>query len=166
MIRVSSRNGGYLMVNNIETALIDPLYACLQKERFVTIATIDHETGSPNVNAISWVYAPDRDRIFFVIEQRSRIFENIKKHPAIVMNIIANESTYSINGYAHLIAERLEDIPLKLGIIELTISEIRDVMFYGSKISSEPLYEKTYDEIAAAKLDQQVLELMRKKACQ
>jgi uncharacterized pyridoxamine 5'-phosphate oxidase family protein len=152
------------MANKVETALIDPLYEGLQKERFVTIATIDNETGSPNVSAISWVFAPDRDRIFFAIDQRSRIVENIKQHPAIVLNMIANESTYSINGNAHLKEEKLEDVPLKLALIELSISEVRDVMFYGSKISTEPHYEKTYDEKAAAKLDNQVLDAMKKKA--
>lgn len=151
------------MANLIETVLIDPLYLSLQKERFVTIATIDYETGSPIVIAISWVFAPDRDRIFFAIDQDSRIIENIKKHPAIVMNIIANESTYSINGYAHLIEESLENVQIKLSLIELTISEVRDVMFYGSKISLEPKIEKTYDEFAAAKLDNQVLEAMKKR---
>jgi hypothetical protein len=152
------------MANKVETELIDPLFDGLQKERFVTIATIDHETNSPNVSAISWVYAPGRDRIFIAIDQRSRIVENIKQHPAIVLNMIANESTYSINGNAHIKEERLEGVPLKLALIELTISEVRDVMFYGSKISSEPLYEKTYDEKAAAKLDKQVLIAMKNNA--
>ncbi|MGM7720224.1 pyridoxamine 5'-phosphate oxidase family protein [uncultured Metabacillus sp.] len=152
------------MANKVETALIDPLYDCLQKERFVTIATIDHETGSPNVSAISWVFAPDRDRVFFAIDQRSRIVENIKKHPAIVLSLIANESIYSINGNAHLKEERLDHVPLKLALIELTISEVRDAMFYGSKIATEPQYEKTYDEKAAAKLDKQVLDAMKSKA--
>lgn len=152
------------MANKVETELIDPLFNGLQKERFVTIATIDHETNSPNVSAISWVYAPNRDRIFFAIDLRSRIVENIKQHPAIVLNMIANESTYSINGNAHIKEERLEGVPLKLALIELTISEVRDVMFYGSKISSEPLYEKTYDEKAAAKLDKQVLIAMKNNA--
>lgn len=152
------------MANKVETALIDPLYEGLQKERFVTIATIDHETGSPNVSAISWVFAPNRDRIFLAIDQRSRIVENIKQHPAIVLNMIANESTYSINGNGHLKEEILEDIPLKLALIELSISEVRDVMFYGSKIATEPHYVKTYDEKAAAKLDKQVLDAMKKKA--
>jgi hypothetical protein len=163
MIDVSTGNGGYLMANLIETVLIDPLYLSLQKERFVTVGTIDYETGSPIVIAISWVFAPDRDRIFFAIDQDSRIIENIKKHPAIVMNIIANESTYSINGFAHLIEESLENVQIKLSLIELTISEVRDVMFYGSKISLEPKIEKTYDEFAAAKLDNQVLEAMKKR---
>ncbi|TXC92096.1 hypothetical protein FS935_06870 [Metabacillus litoralis] len=151
------------MANKIETSLIDPLFNSLQKERFVTIASIDYETGSPNVSAISWVYAPDTNRILFAIDQKSRIVDNIKKHPAIVLNLIANESTYSINGNAHIKEDQLENIPLKLSLIELGISEVRDVMFYGSRISSEPQYDKTYDEKAAAKLDKQVLQAMKDK---
>ncbi|MBM7603474.1 hypothetical protein JOC75_001444 [Metabacillus crassostreae] len=151
------------MANKIETSLIDPLFKSLQKERFVTIASIDYETGSPNVSAISWVYSPDAHRILFAIDQKSRIVDNIKKHPAIVLNLIANESTYSINGNAHIKEDQLDNIPLKLSLIELGISEVRDVMFYGSRISVEPQYDKTYDEKAAAKLDKQVLQAMKDK---
>ncbi len=149
------------MANKVETTLIDPLYEALQKERFVTISTIDHETGAPNVSAISWVFAPDRKRILLAIDQRSRMVDNIKKHPAVVLTIIANESTYSINGNAHLRVEKLKEVPLKLTLIELSILEVRDVMFYGSKISIEPQYEKTYDEKAAAKLDKQVIDAVK-----
>ncbi len=149
------------MANKVETTLIDPLYEALQKERFVTLSTIDHETGAPNVSAISWVFAPDRKRILLAIDQRSRIVDNIKKHPAVVLTIIANESTYSINGNAHLRVEKLKEVPLKLTLIELSILEVRDVMFYGSKISIEPQYEKTYDEKAAAKLDKQVIDAVK-----
>lgn len=152
------------VANKVETSLIDPLFECLQKEQFLTIATIDHETSAPYVSAISWVYAPDKKRVFIAIDQRSRIVENIKKHPAIVLTLIANESTYSINGNAHLKVDKLEGVPLKLTLIELRISEVRDVMFYGSKISKEPKYDKTYDEKAATKLDQQVLQAMKENA--
>lgn len=151
------------MANKVETSLIDPLYNSLQKERFVTISSIDYETGAPNVSAISWVYAPDKNRILFSIDQKSRIVDNIKKHPAIVLHLIANESTYSINGNAHIKEDKLDNIPLKLSLIELRISEVRDVMFYGSRISVEPQYDKTYDEKAAAKLDKQVLQAMKDK---
>ncbi|MBD1380940.1 pyridoxamine 5'-phosphate oxidase family protein [Metabacillus arenae] len=150
------------MANKVETSLIEPLYQALQKERFVTVATVDHETGGPNVTSISWVYAPDTERVYFAIDLRSRIVENIKKHPSTVINVIANESTYSIIGNAHLKIEKLDEVPLKLALIEVNISEVRDVMFYGSKISVDPQYEKTYDERAAAKLDQQVLSAMKK----
>lgn len=150
------------MANKVETKLIQPLFDNLQKERFAVFATLDHETGSPNVSAVSWVYAPDLERVYLAVDNRSRIVENVKKHPAAVITLLANESTYSINGHAHVKIEKLEGVPLKLALIEIKISEVRDVMFYGSKISAEPAYEKTYDEKAAAKLDSQVLEAMKK----
>ncbi|MCM3160350.1 pyridoxamine 5'-phosphate oxidase family protein [Metabacillus litoralis] len=152
------------MANKVEPVLIEPLFNALQQERYVTLATIDYETGSPNISAISWVFAPETNRIFLAIDQRSRIIDNIKKHPAVVLNLIANESTYSINGNAHLKGERLEEVPLKLALIEISIIEVRDVMFYGSKISAEPQYEKTYDEKAASKLDKQVLDALKNHA--
>lgn len=67
------------MANEVEQKLIEPLFQALQKERFVTVATIDHETGGPNVSAISWVYAPSEDRLYFAVDNRSRIVQNIQK---------------------------------------------------------------------------------------
>jgi uncharacterized pyridoxamine 5'-phosphate oxidase family protein len=150
------------MANQVEPILTSGLFDNLQKERFVTISTIDHETGGPNVNAISWVFAPDQKHIRFAIDNRSRIVQNIKKNPLIVLTMIATESTYSINGEALIKIEKLKDVPLKLALVEITVEEVRDVMFYGSKISAEPKYEKTYDAEAAAKLDRQVMESIKK----
>lgn len=152
------------MANQVEQKLIQPLYDCLQKEHFVTIATIDYETGGPTVNAMSWVYAPDVQRIYFSVDNRSQIVKNVKANPLVVINIIENESTYSIKGRVVLKEEKLEGVPLKLALFELRIDEVRDVMFYGSKISIEPKYVKTYDEKAAAKLDKQVIDAMKNKA--
>jgi flavin reductase (DIM6/NTAB) family NADH-FMN oxidoreductase RutF len=149
------------MANQVEPKLIQPLYEALQKERFVTLATIDYETGGPNISAISWVYASDEDRILFAVDNRSRIVKNIKNNPLVVMNLIANESTYSIAGKASVIIEKMEGVPLKLALVEILIDEVRDVMFYGSKISVEPKYEKTYDAQAAAKLDKQVMDALK-----
>jgi uncharacterized pyridoxamine 5'-phosphate oxidase family protein len=150
------------MVNQVEPKLIKPLYDELQKERFVTLATVDYETGGPNVSAISWVLAKDDSTIYFAVDNRSRILENIKKNNQAVLNIIANESTYSIQGEALIKEERLNDVPLKLALVEITIQSVRDVMFYGSKIVSEPKYDKTYDKDAAARLDKQVMDAMKK----
>lgn len=47
------------MANQVETELTDELLPLLRQERYVTIATVDHENGGPNVNAISWVYGHD-----------------------------------------------------------------------------------------------------------
>ncbi|OIJ09759.1 hypothetical protein BKP35_14815 [Anaerobacillus arseniciselenatis] len=150
------------MANQVEQILTDELFQLLQKERFVTIATVDHETGAPNISAISWVYAPKKEAVRFAVDNRSRIIENIKANPHAVLNIIGNESTYSISGTAQVKVEKLEEVPLKLALVEITISEVRDVMFYGSKISVEPEYEKTYDKEAADKLDLQVMTAMKK----
>ncbi|WP_226675546.1 pyridoxamine 5'-phosphate oxidase family protein [Mesobacillus jeotgali] len=150
------------MANQVEPKLIKPLVDELQKERFVTLATVDHETGGPNVSAISWVLAKDEGTIYFAVDNRSRIIENIKSNDKAVINLIANESTYSISGTASVKQEKLEGVPLKLALVEINISEVRDVMFYGSKIVAEPQYDKTYDKDAAARLDNQVMDAMRK----
>ncbi|PLS06411.1 pyridoxamine 5'-phosphate oxidase family protein [Neobacillus cucumis] len=150
------------MANQVEPKLIQPLFDELQKERFVTLATVDYETGGPNVSAISWVLAKDESTIYFAVDNRSRILENINKNNKVVINLIANESTYSIQGEASLKEERLPEVPLKLALVEVAITEVRDVMFYGSKIVTEVQYDKTYDKKAAERLDNQVMEAMKK----
>ncbi|NMD71945.1 hypothetical protein HHO41_16720 [Bacillus sp. DNRA2] len=149
------------MVNQVEAKLMKPLFDQLQSERFATLATIDFETGGPNVSAISWVLAANEDSVLFAVDNRSRIIQNINQNSKVVLNIIANESTYSIAGDASVLQEKLEGVPLKLALVSINITEVRDVMFYGSKISVEPQYDKTYDKVAAAKLDKQVMDAMR-----
>ncbi|MCT8139074.1 pyridoxamine 5'-phosphate oxidase family protein [Anaerobacillus sp. CMMVII] len=150
------------MANQVEAVLTDELFQILQKERFVTIATVDYETKGPNVSAISWVLAPTKDKIYFAVDNRSRIIQNINQNALVVLNIIGNESTYSISGTANVKVEKMDEVPLKLALVEIQIKEVRDVMFYGSKISVEPQYEKTYDKEAAEKLDNQVMTAMKK----
>jgi uncharacterized pyridoxamine 5'-phosphate oxidase family protein len=151
-----------MMANQVEPRLIKPLVDELQKERFVTLATVDFESGGPNVSAISWILAKDEETIYFAVDNKSRIIQNITHNNKVVINLIANESTYSIQGEASLKAERLREVPLKLALVEMHINEVRDVMFYGSKIVTEPQYDKTYDKNAAARLDAQVMEAIRK----
>lgn len=150
------------MANQVEPKLIKPLFDELQKERFVTLATVDFESNGPNISAISWVLAVADDTIYFSVDNRSRIIENIKHNNKVVVNLIANESTFSISGEATIKHEKLAGVPLKLALVEIEIKEVRDVMFYGSKITVEPQYDKTYDKDAAARLDRQVLEAMKK----
>ncbi|MBD8068439.1 pyridoxamine 5'-phosphate oxidase family protein [Bacillus sp. PS06] len=150
------------MANQVEDHLIEPLKAYLQKERLVTISTVDHLTGGPNVNAISWVYASDERHVLFAVDSRSKIVKNVEGNHHVVITMIANDSIYSISGKATIIQETLEEVPLKLSVAKLEINEVRDVMFYGSKISLEPVYEKTYDALAAAKLDNQVMAALKK----
>ncbi|UII57267.1 pyridoxamine 5'-phosphate oxidase family protein [Cytobacillus spongiae] len=150
------------MVNQVEPKLVKPLFDELQKERFVTIATVDHETNGPNVSAISWVFAKDEESVYFAVDNRSRIVQNIRANHKVVINVIANESTYSISGDAIIKVEKMDDVPLKLALVQININEVRDVMFYGSKITVEPEYDKTYDKDAATRLDRQVMDALKK----
>ncbi|WP_100404610.1 pyridoxamine 5'-phosphate oxidase family protein [Bacillus solitudinis] len=150
------------MANQVEKGLTDDLFTLLQKERYVTLSTVDFEKKTPNVNAISWVFAPNKEFVRFAIDNRSRIVENIKANPGVVLTLIGNESTYSIAGEALVAIEKLDEVPLKLAMIEVRVEEVRDVMFYGAKIITEPSYDKTYDAQAAAKLDRQVMDALKK----
>lgn len=150
------------MANRVENELTDELMPLLSQEQYVILATVDHETGGPNVNAISWVFAKDNKIVRFSVDNRSRIVENIRKQPRVTVTLIGAGSTYSITGDAKIIREKMEDVPLKLALVEILVKEVRDVMFYGSRIMSGPKYEKTYDKDAADKLDNQVMEAMKK----
>ncbi|WP_026690070.1 pyridoxamine 5'-phosphate oxidase family protein [Alteribacter aurantiacus] len=149
------------MANQVETVLTEEILPLLQQERYVTLATVDHQTEGPNVNAISWVYAPDNGSIRFAVDNRSRIVENIRKQPKVTVTLVGNGSTYAIAGTAQIQVEKMAGIPLKLSLVEMKVEEVRDVMFYGSRMSQEPKYEKTYDKEAAEKLDRQVLDAIR-----
>ncbi|WP_078547377.1 pyridoxamine 5'-phosphate oxidase family protein [Litchfieldia alkalitelluris] len=150
------------MANQVEERLTQPLFDYLQKERLVTISTIDHHSGGPNVNAISWIYALNHNEIIFAVNSRSKIIENIRNNANLVITIIYNESVYSISGKGFIQKEQLDKVPLKLAAVKFTIEEVRDIMFYGAQITILPKYEKTYDSLAAEKLDNQVMEAMKK----
>ncbi|WP_227935678.1 pyridoxamine 5'-phosphate oxidase family protein [Alkalihalobacillus deserti] len=150
------------MANQVEQGLTEEMLPLLQKEQYVTISTVDFEMGTPNVHAISWVYAPDLQTVRFSVDNRSRIIKNILANKGIVITLIAKGSTYSIAGDAKILSEEMNNIPLKLALLEVDVTEVRDVMFYGSKMSTEPKYIKTYDAQAAAKLDRQVMEALKK----
>ncbi|MBU9720490.1 MULTISPECIES: pyridoxamine 5'-phosphate oxidase family protein [Bacillaceae] len=150
------------MANQVETKLTEELLPLLRQEQYVTLATVDFENGGPNVNAISWVYAQDETKIRFSVDNRSRIVENIRKEPRVTLTLVGAGSTYSIAGKAKILQEKMEDVPLKLALMEIDVAEVRDVMFYGARITQEPKYEKTYDKDAAEKLDKQVMAAMKK----
>ncbi len=150
------------MVNQVEPSLTQRLYDYLQQERFVLLSTVDFETEGPNVSALSWVLAKDKQTIVFAVDNRSRIIHNINKNNKITINVIVEESSYSISGNASMQQERINGIPLPIALIQLNIKEVRDVMFYGSKITTQPEYDKTYDLEAAARLDRQVMDAMKK----
>ena len=98
------------------------------------LSTIDFETGGPNVSAISWVFAKDKHTILFAVDNRSRIVQNIQSNQKLSL------MSWRLNLHIRLVVmrpikeDKIEDIPLKLALIQIDIKEVRDVMFYGSKI--------------------------------
>ncbi|MFB5660716.1 pyridoxamine 5'-phosphate oxidase family protein [Alteribacillus sp. HJP-4] len=150
------------MANRVETSLSTELQTYLQQERYVAVSTVDHETGGPAVRAISWVYAIGDKQIRFSIDNRSRLVEDIKANDQIVLTVICKGSTYAISGRGRIFEEKMSDVPIKLALIETEVIEVRDIMFYGGKMTAEPDYEKMYDAEAAAKLDSQVMNALKR----
>lgn len=144
------------------TALPETLFEELQKEKFVLLATVDAETNSPQMNAISWVYAVSPTRIRFAVDKRSRIIANLQANRFVSLSFFGSGSFHTATGNAVIVTDALEEVPFKLTCVDVEIETLRDAMFYGSKISVEPEYEKTYDQRAAAKLDGQVYNAMKK----
>ncbi|MFZ4450289.1 pyridoxamine 5'-phosphate oxidase family protein [Salibacterium aidingense] len=150
------------MPNKVESSLSSELLTLLRQERYVTLSTVDHETNSPSVSAISWLYALDQKTLRFCVESRSIILDNLKKNNQMVITFIGNGSTYAISGKGKILAEEIENMPIKLALIECSVEEVKDIMFYGAKMIHEPEFEKTYDAEAASKLDSQVMDAMKR----
>lgn len=144
------------------TALSEQLYSLLQQEAFVILTTVDAESGSLTANAISWVYAADTKRLRFAVDGRSRIIANVKANPHVSVAVFAAETLYAITGLARVVVDGLDGVPFKLAAIDIDIQEVRDAMYYGSRISVRPETEKTYDQRAADKLDGQVFDALKK----
>jgi hypothetical protein len=144
------------------TALSEPLFTALQKEILVLLSTIDAETGAPSTTAVSWLYATEPNTLRFAVDQRSRLIANIRNNALVNVTLFAEGTVHAIYGSATIIIDALEAVPFKLACVDVAISAVRDAMFYGSRISVTPEYEKTYDKRAAEKLDGQVFDAMRK----
>ena len=149
------------MANSIEKSISPTLLKSFNEERLVLVSSVNAGNQSPNMNAISWFIALDEETVRFAVDQRSWIVSNIEKNELVSCSLFANETIYSITGKATILTSKLPDIPLKLACIEVKVDEVKNIMFYGSKISVEPGYVKTYDEKAAKKLDDLVIKSLR-----
>lgn len=149
-------------MSEIITSLDEKLFSELQNEKLVLLHTIDSDTGSPTSSAISWVYAPNVETVRFAVDQRSRLVANVKANAKVSLTIFANNTVNIVYGQALVVTDALEEVPFKLTCVDIQIESVRDGMFYGSRISVEPAYEKTYDKRAAEKLDSEVFAAMKK----
>lgn len=144
------------------TALPETIMEQLQHETFVILNTIDSETGNITANAISWIIAASPETLRIAIDQRSRLINNIKADGRVTLSLFAAGSFYSIQGRAAVKHDRLEDVSIKLACIEVEVVSVFEAMFYGSRITVAPEFERTYDKRAADKLDAQVFAALKK----
>ncbi|RXZ77131.1 hypothetical protein EBB07_33175 [Paenibacillaceae bacterium] len=144
------------------TAISESLYDRLQTEAFVLLHTIDAEHESPTSSAISWVYAPDPQRLRIAIDGRSRIVANLTARSDVCVTVFAAGSVQAVYGQAALVTDQLNNVPFNIVCFDIHISALRDAMFYGARLAALPEYENTYDKRAAEKLDGQVFDAMKK----
>ncbi|WP_438433387.1 pyridoxamine 5'-phosphate oxidase family protein [Gorillibacterium sp. sgz500922] len=146
----------------ITTALSEQLFPLLQQERLVLLSTVDPATGAPQTRAISWVYAPEPGRLRFAVDRKSSILSHVKAQPKVTAAFFGAGRIHVVSGSARIVREELAEVPLELACLDIGIEEVRDGLFHGARIAAEPVLEKTYDERAASKLDDQVFAAMKK----
>ncbi|WP_020615602.1 pyridoxamine 5'-phosphate oxidase family protein [Paenibacillus daejeonensis] len=144
------------------TALNDELFTHLQQQSFVLLHTTDAELGRPTSSAISWIYAPTRDKLRFAIDTRSSLSENLEANPHVCVTVFASGGVYTVHGRAVRVVPVLEDVPFEVSCFDIEIDSWRNAMYAGSRLAAAPVSEKTYDQRAADKLDGQVFDAMRK----
>lgn len=131
-------------------------------ETLVLLSTMDRETQTPSISAISWVKVFQADRIRFAATNNSRVVANIKENPRVTLCVIGLGTVYSIVGTCHILEEKMDGVAMPLAKIEVNVSAIFESMFWGAKITQAPQFEKTFDPQKAKALDNQVFESLLK----
>jgi flavin reductase (DIM6/NTAB) family NADH-FMN oxidoreductase RutF len=143
-----------------QNKLNDELINLLQGEKMVSLITIDEETGQPDLTTISWVLADSTgERINFAIGHNAASAKNVQNNPNVILGVIGAGSCFSIKGKG-TVSDVIEKT-MKMRVVNVEIETVEDIMFYGSKVTVEPEYEKTYKKELADKLDHEVYEVLR-----
>ncbi|MGO0059179.1 pyridoxamine 5'-phosphate oxidase family protein [Brevibacillus fluminis] len=142
----------------VQNAVSPELAQYLNGDKLVLLSTVDAETNTPSISAISWVKTVDPGTIRFAVAANSRIVGNVKANPRATICVIGLETVYSITGTVTVREEPMEGIQMKLVKLELSIDNIFESMFWGSKIVQEPAYEKTQMIEKSKELDEQVFQ--------
>ncbi|WP_079476058.1 pyridoxamine 5'-phosphate oxidase family protein [Marinococcus halophilus] len=150
------------MASRVFDELPEEIVYLLKQEQYVTVSTINQKNSTPDIHAVSWVYASSSRMLRFAVDARASVMKNLRASPGMAMTVIGGGTTYSIAGRGKILTTEVNGISFPLAIIEVEVVEVKDVMFYGSRMISGPVFEKTYDLEAADELDNKVLEAMKK----
>jgi len=138
--------------NELSQEMVDSL----QGKTIVLLNLFDRDSGQAYTSALSWVYGVDRRTIRFAIDSKSDAIAMIDKDPRINLAFIGLESVYNISGKAAVKTRVTENISLKMAVVEVKVEEVRDIIFYGGKIVTDPAFIKTYKEELIVKLDNEI----------
>lgn len=137
------------------------LIAFLQEARLVLVTTIDADTQWPSNNLITWVYARDGETLFLAAEARGRIMRNIRADERVLLTFMSGESCYTVEGKAKVAAEEVPGVSLKLAVAQVKVQAVRDVTFWGGRLTALPEYDVTYERSLKQKLDGGVFAAMK-----
>ena len=145
-----------------QSRLNNELIDLLQGEKIVSLITRDNETGQPDLAMISWVLAKSTGgHIHFAIGHNASSAKNIQSDPHVILGVIGAGGCFSIKGKGK-VSEIIEKT-IKVRVVSVEIDLVEDVMFYGGKVTTEPVYEKTYNKSLAEKLDNEIYSLLREE---
>ena len=147
--------------NLAPSALSPELVAFLQEARLVLVTSLDAETQWPSNNLITWVYAKDAETLFLAAEAKGRIMRNIRADGRLLLTFMAGESCYTVEGTGAVATEEVPGVSLKLAIAEVKVQAVRNITFWGGRITTLPAYDVSYDKSLKEKLDGGVFAAMR-----
>lgn len=134
----------------------------LQGKAIVFLQAVDPDTYSIYSTALSWVYATSPTTIHFAIDSKSKLIEIFERQPQATLNFIGCESAYAVSGTVTLKEKKAEDVSINLALLELKVQEVRDVIFYGGKVVTNPEFIKTYKQTLIDKLDREVYQAIHR----
>lgn len=147
--------------NQSPAALSPELVAFLQQPRLVLVTTIDAETGWPTNNLITWTYAKDGETVLLAADARGRVMRNIRANERVLLTFMAEEACHAVEGSAQVVQEEVPGVSLKLSVAQVSVRAVRNITFWGGRITTLPEYDVTYDRALKEKLDGGVFAAMR-----
>lgn len=147
--------------NGARSELSPELSTFLQGPNLVLVTTLDSDTKWPTNNLISWVLAKGSQTLRLCADSKGRVLGNIRADERVLLTVMTGGACHTIEGTARVIAEEISGTSIKLGVAEVQVKAVRDVTFFGGKLTQEPAYTVTYDPALKEKLDIGVFDAMR-----
>ncbi|TLS37108.1 pyridoxamine 5'-phosphate oxidase family protein [Pseudalkalibacillus caeni] len=144
-----------------QNKLSPELVQFLQGERIVSLITQDEEQ-QPHLSTVSWLLADKNGgSVRIAVGHKAGSVKNIQSNPKIILGVIGSGSSYSICGSA-TVSEVIHGT-MKYRVIDVTVEEVKENIFYGGKVVQNTAFVKTYNAELAEKLDQEVYGLLKRE---